>query len=160
MGFEADANGLNVWYGPRKVASEIQGVAGKDVTGGVLRQLVIDFSYDALPAADADNNANQVIPAGSYIESAHLEVLVAFAGGTSYDIGTERTDGTDIDVDGIDNDIALADMDEVGDRVKSDGALIGTESSNDYDSQIVVTATGTYTAGKARLVVNYVPPSV
>jgi len=167
MAFEADGNGLHVWYGPRQVASEIQGAAGKVRTSGNVKELVIDFSYDQLPAASSNNALNQVIPAKSLILEAQVEVLTAFAGGTSYDIGTEQTDGTDIDTDGIANDILLASLNAAGKRVLLDpnntdslsGALIGKVSSTTLDSQIIVIATGTFTAGKARLTIRYIPPS-
>lgn len=112
----------------------------------------INFSYDTLPAASVDDAIVQTLPANSYIESATLRVLEAFAGGTSYNIGLYETDGTAIDADGIDAAIALTAIDAVGETVLCDGALVQALTGIGTDAaQVVIAATGTFTAGRASL---------
>lgn len=110
------------------------------------------------PAPDAND---AFIPAGSYIKNAYLIVETAFTSGgaATLNIGTYQSDGTAIDADGIDAAIALAAL-NAGDKVVvCDGVQVGgttTVGSNkayvefDYD-------TAAYTAGKAKLYVEYIP---
>lgn len=121
------------------------------------RVQVVTFSYDDLPTYGTDV-AILSIPANSYIESATLRVIEAFAGGTSYDIGLYEDDGTAIDADGIDDDILLAAINAVGETVACNGALVGsTAGIGSAAGQVVVAATGSFTAGKAELAVTYKP---
>lgn len=162
-------DGLLVRFGQDQ-ARETQGVMAHPRTAGALRHMVVDINWDDLPTftTDSDNDGtldafsgqDNFIPAGSYISRALLVVETAFAGGTSYDIGLYDEDGSAIDADGIDDDIAVADLgtDEV---VDCDGTLVGGTvtigSSNGY---LVVAATGTFTAGKAKLFIEYLPVDV
>lgn len=109
------------------------------------------FSFDDLPLNGVDA-AILRIPANSRIKEATFTVITAFAGGTSYDFGLEQVDGTDIDVDGIDDDIITADINAVGETVVCDGTLVGnTAGIGTADGQLAVVATGNFTAGKGRL---------
>lgn len=141
-------------YGPR----EIEDVLPSKYAGNRGEEIVeVTFSFDDLPDNGADA-ANLTIPANSRIKEATLHVITAFAGGTSYDIGLEQTDGTVIDADGIDAAVALAAIDAVGETVDCDGALVAnTAGVGANDAQIVVSENGTFTAGKARLRVVYEP---
>ena len=124
--------------------------------------LEVVFSYDDLPVASTDN-ANLTIPANAHIVTARLQVLTAFADGTSYDIGLEQDDGTVIDADGLfpAADVLLADL-AAGNMIEGSGALIVTEDGAPVASiganagQIVVSENGTFTAGKAKITVEYV----
>lgn len=119
--------------------------------------LEVTFNYDDLPVNEEDH-ATYRIPANARIKSATLTVVEAFAGGTSYDIGLIQPDGTAIDAAGIDDDVLLAAINAVGETVACDGALVGnTAGIGTADAQLIVTATGTFTAGKARLRVVYEP---
>lgn len=162
MAFEADGNGLNVWYGPRKVGSQI-GLPGEVKNTGMVKTVVIDFTYDSLPTYSLTNAADLVIPVNSLILSARLEVLTVFAGGTSLAVGLNRNGlVTAIDADGLitDANCGLTAIDDsVGERVIGTGALVGAVSDATYDAQVVVAATGTFTAGKARLVIEFIPKS-
>jgi len=117
--------------------------------------MVHTFSFDDLPVAGEDE-ANLRIPGNARIIKATLRVLTAFAGGTSYNLGLSESDGTVIDADGIDAAVALTAIDAVGETVLCNGALvnnlvgIGTAAG-----QLVVAATGTFTAGKAVLEIQY-----
>jgi hypothetical protein len=141
-------------YGTREIEDKLPtkyvGERGEEI-------LEFTFSYDDLPAFGQDE-AIYRIPANSRIKEATLTVITAFAGGTSYDIGLEEPDGTDIDVAGIDDDILLAAINAVGETVVCDGALVGnTAGIGTADGQVTMTATGTFTAGKARLRIVYEP---
>lgn len=130
------------------------------------------FNFDDLPTNGLDE-AILRIPANARIKSATLRVITAFAGGTSYNIGLNQPDGTVVDADGIDAGILLAAIDAVGETVICDGALVenftidatsvSTTEPPLYTAptiganaaQVVVVATGTFTAGKAVLDVVY-----
>lgn len=115
------------------------------------------FSYDDLPTYGKDA-AILKIPANARIKSATLTVITAFAGGTSYNLGLYDEDGNVIDADGIDAGVLTAAIDAVGETVACDGALVAnTAGIGTTAGQLVVAATGTYTAGKARLRVVYEP---
>ena len=86
-----------------------------------------------------------------------------FAGGTSYDIGLEQSDGsTAIDADGLFDAVVLADLDATpGVSVTAaehagtnSGVLIGQKLL--VDGYRMVVATGTFTAGEAVFVLEYV----
>ena len=114
------------------------------------------FSYDDLPAATLDE-AQQVIPANSFIESATLRVLTPIDGTTpTLTIGLVEKDGSTIDADGIDAAIAESAIDAIGETVLCDGALVaklvGTGAAA---GQLVVTTGGTVTAGKFSLEIVY-----
>lgn len=153
MGIEVAAvRGVAVHYGARSTDGKYGRYGGES---GVTKSAEWTFSYDDLPVAGTDI-LGVSLPAYSQISSARLEILTAFAGGTSYNLGLEQSDGTDIDVDGIDAAVALTAMDGVGDAVQCDGALVGgILSTGAAAAYLTVVATGTYTAGKARLVVEY-----
>jgi hypothetical protein len=138
-------------------AREIEDVLGSKYAGsnGVNIMNWV-FSFDDLPVATLDE-AQQVIPGNSFIESATLRVITPIAGTTpTLTIGLVEKDGTTIDADGIDVAIAATAIDAVGETVLCDGALvakllgIGVEAG-----QLVVTTGGTVTAGKFSLEIIY-----
>lgn len=131
-----------------KLPSVYEGSAGEEV-------LEVVFSYDDLPNYGTDN-ANLAIPANAWVKDATLRVITGFAGGTSYDIGLYQEDSTVIDADGIDAAVATAAIDTAGETVACDGALVAnTAGIGSAAGQVVVAATGTFTAGKAILRITY-----
>lgn len=115
----------------------------------------IVFNFDDLPTNGLDAEIKR-IPANAHIVKATLRVITAFAGGTSYNIGLNQPDGTVIDADGIDAAVALTAIDAVGETVLCDGALVAnTAGIGTAVGQVVIAATGTFTAGKASLEVEY-----
>ena len=104
MGNWTNEDGLQVQYGELTVA-RVGGVSAP------VQRLVIDFDYSDLPSFTADLNNDGTkngffggdanIPAGAFITNAYIVVTTAFTGGTSYDIGTYKADGTVIDANGI-----------------------------------------------------------
>jgi len=144
-------NGVRNYYGPQAAEHKVPGLIETD---GVTREQVIDFAYDDLPAASADGSRNIVIPANSLIVSSRLHVVTAAAGGTSYIIGTYTTAGVAVDANGLHTTILTAALSSkawlVGGGAQV-GATVGTS-----DVQIVVAATGGFTAGHYRLILEYV----
>jgi hypothetical protein len=103
-------------------------------------------------------DADSYIPAGSIITSCLLLTDVAWVGGTNVEIGTYQKSGTAIDADGIDAAILTAAL-TAGSVIVNDGALAANKlSSATLDSYIGVVLTGTYTAGKSRLIIEYYTP--
>ena len=139
--------------------------------GGV-KTLTVDFTYDSLPTftADLDNDGTldgfvagpAFIPEGSYIKSATLVVTEDWATADSADltIGLYEADGTAVDADGIDVAIEATALD-AGDIVECDGALVAANTKLVDANGYVVAAigTGAFTAGSARLVIEYITPT-
>ncbi len=118
------------------------------------------MDYNNLPAPGV-NNLQQVIPAGSTIVRALLRVVTAFAGGTSYTVGLAQADGTPISATGLFTaaNLPLASLTPAGKLVTGTGALVGAVSSATLDGELVVAASGTFTAGRAEIIVEYLTPA-
>jgi len=130
--------------------------------------LAPNFDKDAGGGATPDSFSDRVayIPAGAVVLTANLLVKTTFAGGTSFTIGTARQDGTAIDADGFFTGTECAVAGNKLDAGKSivaagvdvmqtSGTFDGSCVSTTYDGYVTVTPTGTFTAGKARLVIRY-----
>jgi hypothetical protein len=134
-------NGLNAQNGVKTMVFEL-----KDAT--------------KLGTSDVNPQPNDAfIPAGSYITKASLVVTTAFTSGGSatLGIGLQQADGSIIDADGIDAAIAVADL-AANKAVVCNGALVGgtatVGAANAYMS--VVYGTAAFTAGAAKLVIEYI----
>ncbi len=157
-------DGVYVRYG-----TELAEVAeGGVTTKGVIRHLVVDLDYSDLPAftADLDNDGtadgfsgeDPFIPAGSYVTKAYIVPTTTFAsaGATTLSLGFAQEDGTVIDADGIDATVAKAAL-AAGAAVNCDGAMVGGTVATTVDAYVYSTvATGPYTAGAGKLVIEYV----
>ena len=101
------------------------------------------------------------IPAGSYITGAHLIVTTAFTSGGSatLTIGTYTQAGVAVDADGIDAAIALAAL-GADKAVACDGAAVGgTATVGGADVYVeAIYGTAAFTAGEAKLVIEYIEP--
>jgi hypothetical protein len=158
MGNHTNADGLQVQHGEQDVAR----VGGVDAPS---KRLVVDFVFDDLPSFTADLNNNGTkngffggdanVPAGAFITNAYIVVTTAFAGGTSYNIGLYDSAGSALDVDGIDAAVATAAL-AANKAVVCNGASVGGTVTEASDGFIVIAATGTYTAGAAKLVIEYI----
>jgi putative methionine-R-sulfoxide reductase with GAF domain len=133
---------------------------------GSLRETLVfdidDASTIGATVAAADINANDAyIPAGAYITSAYLIVETAFAGATAQlNVGLYEKDGTVIDADGIDATIAVTAIDAAGDVVACDGAAVGGVVVADTANDMYVAVdydTAAFTAGKGKLIVEFIP---
>ncbi|MBL4795791.1 MAG: hypothetical protein JKY50_00095 [Oleispira sp.] len=160
MGNWTNEDGLQVQYG-----TQDEHLTGTTKDGKFT--MVVDWSFDDLPTFKADLNNNGTlngfsgadanIPQGAYITDAYVVVTTAFAGGTTYNMGFYEEDGSVIDVDGLDAAVAVADM-GAGEVVRCNGALAGGTLSMAENGYLVIAATGTYTAGVAKLYIEYVNP--
>jgi len=151
--------GVLTSYGPRPT-NETNG--GKLGSKGRIKQITYKFSYDDLPGGGTDA-LRAFVPAGAVIVDAYIIPTTDFAGGTSYDIGLEQSDGsTAIDADGLFDALVLADLDATpGSSVTAaehagtnSGVLIGQKLL--VDGYLLVAATGTFTAGVAVFMIEYV----
>lgn len=144
-------DGLLVRFGPN---AGVRGAkAGVTRGAGKHRELVltVDLAGPARTVFSADlNNDGTVdgftgldtpIPAGALILSQRLRTLVTPAGGTNFSVGTFQKNGT------ADNAAGLRTT------AGADGAQVNTQLS--ADRYVTVTTTGTYTAGKVQIVINY-----
>ncbi len=94
-----------------------------------------DGTLDGFTGLDAQ------LPTGVHISGQRVIVLETPAGGTSYSVGTFDQDGTVQDADGIRTDAG------------ADGVLVGTDLA--AAANVAVTTTGTYTAGRVKVIINY-----
>lgn len=159
-----NSDGLTVRFGQDQ-ARETQSLMAKSAQAGPKEYMEVAINYDDLPTFTTDLNndgtnngfsdQDAYIPAGAYITKASLIVTTAFAGGTSYNIGTYNQAGTVIDADGIDAGVLTAAL-AANLAVACNGALVGGTGLITADSYLVVAATGTFTAGAAKLVIEYI----
>ena len=158
-----NSDGLTQEYGKRTVEDDIR---RNPSVYGAISQVAVQLDYDNFPNYDEDASGGATmdsfgdkqafVPAGSFIVNAYLVVETAFAGGTNVTIGLYNKAGTAIDADGIDATIATAAL-AANMAVVCDGALVrGTATVGAADAYLKATFTGTYTAGKSRLVIEYV----
>ena len=161
MAFE-DSAGLSVrnHYGPRTTNNKF---GGHLPGNGAIRQLEYVFSYDDLPAAGT-SEMELLIPDNSMIVDVYWQTLDTFAGGTSYDIDVVTTAGAAIGSgeDKLYDALILSEINAIGEMSVS-STHSGTNSGNALNvqltepAQLQVAATGTFTSGKARIVIDYIP---
>lgn len=151
-----NSDGLEVRFTNPEAGQTGAGVS----TLGAVKNIVLDFDFATAITAAADGH-EAFIPAGSYIKSATLIVTTAAtSGGTAtLTIGLAQKDGSVIDADGIDAAIALADL-AAAKVVKCNGDLAGGVASiganNAYIYTTPTTAGDAFTAGRGKLVIEYI----
>lgn len=159
MGTIAYPNQARQEFGPVDVTTSLPGTTR---TAGGTKELVVPFKFDSLPTASSVDASFQFIPANSIVTRVIVRpaaaVGVAFAGGTSYTIGTDQANGTDIAAAGLANGITLAQLNAgcvlvVGHAQAGTQIGVGIGAINAF---VVAVATGTFTAGSTELVIEYV----
>lgn len=153
-------DGLVVGFGTR-TAEDLRG--GETNTLGTLEEMVIEFNYDDLPDGSTDGSYG-TIPANALVQDAFFETLDTFAGGTDYNIDLVDTAGTAIGsgTDKLWDALVLADINAIGERSVS-STHGGTNSGNALNvalasaGMLKLTANGTFTSGKGRIVIRYIP---
>lgn len=161
MGFEADSlRGVLKHYGVRNVNQKY----GGDICDDVIKTAVWTFDYNDLPDA-ATNNLGLSIPAYAKILSAKLEILTGFTStSTTSDltVGLQQADGTEIDNDGLIT-AAQATQTTIATRGNfidgasgTPGALIGASIGAAAGELVVTPSADDLTAGKARVIVQYI----
>ncbi len=98
---------------------------------------------------------NAIFPANSYIQSVAGSVLVAVAGATTVDLGTQYYDGTEYDYNGLIN--AMGSLTTTGEKTATAGAQVGTTLAS--PGRLTVTTAGQATAGKVSLRVQLFVPA-
>lgn len=146
-----NADGLIIGFGKNKPAKE-----GKpqEMDGGMKSAAVV-FTYDDM----ATGTVNVPVPAGSKIVSVALHVETTFLGGTSLEVGDGSDDNGFITATAA----AVANL-VAGATINSDGVYAyGATDTVAHEQHLYASAdtidvkvTGTFTAGKAALVVVYV----
>lgn len=136
-----------------------------DVVLKLLPAGVVNFSADLNNDGTKDGfyNGDVHLPAHASITGVYLVSGETAVGGTSIAVGLYKADGTPIAATGLITATAgvTANM-AIGERINGDGTLTpataGTSGVGPDPAFIGITATGTFTAGKARLVVEYIDP--
>ena len=134
------------------------GDAGVPAGNGVnaaseIKTMVVSIDTTA-GAVDFNNAEDAFIPVGSFLKSATLLPTTTLVGGTSIDLGFVDADGNALDADGIVDAATLA---EINAGHVCDGADIGTVISSTKDAYVSLSVvTGTFTAGVAKLVLEYI----
>lgn len=156
-------DGLMIRFGQDQ-ARETQSIPAVSAPYGAFRTMTVDINWDDLPTFTADLNndgTNEAfsddhpyIPAGAFITRAFIVVEEAFASGTDYDIGLYDAAGNALDAVGIDEAILLASL-AANEVHTCDGANVGGTITEAVDAYIVVAETGSFTAGKGKLVIEY-----
>ena len=119
-----------------------------------------DDPMTATGMAEFKDENTPFLPAKSYITRAYFVVTTAFAGSSgALDIGLMQADGTVVDIDAIDDGIAVTAIDAVGDVVNCNGAAVGgvVKTSATLDTYVCFTEdpTNAFTAGAGYLVLEY-----
>jgi hypothetical protein len=146
--------------------------------GGLVKEIVIDYDLAELGAngvsytsdlnndgtRDGFNTGDCCLPANASVLRVTSVTSVAAAGGTSITLGTFALDGTAIDADGLitATEGVVANQNLVGGRTYGAGAYVATSVDTPgigaADGYLAITASGTYTAGKGRILIEYIDP--
>lgn len=146
-------------------------------TLGAVKTLVMDFDLELVGASatwfpvDITNNGTNdgfseeepFIPSGSAVISCNAYCKEIAAGGTEFTLGTFTKAGATTDIDGLINATngAIANMGAIGERIIGTGDQMA-DATGDVglasDCYLAITTTGTYTAGKGTIVIEYIPP--
>lgn len=173
----ANSAGLGVrnHYGPR-LMTEAQEGGGQQSLGGHVKVAEWVFSYDNLPTPATEGAMTTYIPQGAWIVSAKIHAVTGFVGGTGYDIGLQQNDATEIDDNGLWDALVVAELATINEwsaAEQHDGTdsgklvnglkLADGDVANSYvalaaDGYLVVVANGTFTAGVAKLMIEYIEP--
>jgi hypothetical protein len=146
--------------------------------GGLIKEIVIDYDLAKLGAdgvsyttdinndgtVDGFTTGDCYLPANASVLRVVSVTSVAAVGGTSITLGTFALDGTAIDADGLitATEGVIANQNLVGGRTYGAGAYVATSVDTPgigtADGYLAITASGTYTAGKGRILIEYIDP--
>lgn len=154
-----NSDGLRIMFGTEK--GEANDTGSHAVPAIHTMEVDIDWSDITAAASHITNQTvnDAFIPAGAYIKSATIIPSTAFtsAGSATLTVGLCQADQTVIDADGIDATVAKAAL-AANTVVACDGALVGGTATVGANDAYVYFTTGTaaWTAGRARLIIEYV----
>lgn len=155
-----NSDGLRVHFpGDERIVS-----GGEYPGAGELRVIEVEFDAADVGTSVTILDYDVIIPRNSRIEQVELVSETAFTNATSFDFGLTRLDGTtELDNDGLINDVALASINANGEKntynvgTSGAGALIGTTTA--YPGYLNATRTGTAGVGHGVLRVKLYVPS-
>lgn len=173
-----NADGLQVDFG-QDIARNINSENHTTylVTYGAINQLEIDVNFLKLTQAGGNNFTSDLnndatldgfyggdvyLPANSSVLRATFVTTEAATGGTSFTVGTRTAAGAAIaDTSLITaTEGVIANINTIGKRVYGAGSLVattaGTAGVGTADAYIYIATTGTFTAGKGRLIIEYI----
>lgn len=174
-------DGLTVKFGdyyknPSNFTNVPRAYAG---TGRMIKSIVIDYDLAQLSASggvsytrDLNNDGvvdgfdlgDTYLPANSSVLRVTVIATEAAAGGTSITLGTYGLTGTAISANSLvtATEGVLANLNAVGKRTYGAGALVaataGTAGVGTSDAYVALAASGTFTAGKGRILIEYIDP--
>jgi hypothetical protein len=173
-------DGLQVKFGNyyREAGNFVNVARALPSKGGLVKEIVIDYDLAELGAngvsytsdlnndgtRDGFNTGDCCLPANASVLRVLSVTSVAAAGGTSIALGTFALDGTAIDADGLitATEGVVANQNLVGGRTYGAGAYVATSVDTPgigtADGYLAITAVGTYTAGKGRILIEYIDP--
>lgn len=176
-----NADGLTVKYAGyfRDPANSVNKANELSVSGAI-KQIELDFDLTRIPTTtvsystdlnndgikDGFNIGDVYLPANASVLRATMIALDAAAGGTSFTVGTYTLAGAAIAATGLitATEGVLANINAAGKRVYGNGALVattaGTGGVGNADAFIGISTTGTFTAGRGRLIIEYIDPLV
>ena len=175
-----NADGLTVKFGsyykdPTNFANRSKGLsilgANKQIEMDIDLSLIptgtVSYTTDLLNAGALTgfNSGDVRLPANASVKEVVLVMSVAAAGGTSFVVGTFQQAGTVVSANSLitATEGVLANVNAIGKRIYGAGALVstaaGTAGVGVSNAYIGVTTTGTFTAGKGRLILIYVDPT-
>lgn len=145
-------------------------------TDGAFEQIEIDVDLASIATgtvsytADLNNDGvadgfisgDGYLPAHSSVTRVTLVMTEAAAGGTSFTVGTYGKNGTAIAATSLitATEGVLANVNAIGKRIYGAGALVavtaGTAGVGAADAYVGIAPTGTFTAGKGRLIIEYI----
>jgi hypothetical protein len=111
-----------------------------DLEGPARTTFTADLDNDG--TNEAFNSSNTPLPANVIIDQVRVIETETPAGGTDWAVGTYEEDGTVVDADGLVTALGAA------------GAQVGTQTTDVW--YVAVVTTGTYTAGKLKIIVEYI----
>jgi hypothetical protein len=161
-------NPANFVNRPRELASR----------GGLIKEIVIDYDLARLGAngvsytsdlnndgtLDGFNTGDVSLPANASVLRVTLVASEAAVGGTSITLGTFGLTGTAISATSLitATEGVIANLNTIGGRTYGAGALVAasvdTAGVGTADAYIALTASGTFTAGKGRILIEYIDP--
>jgi hypothetical protein len=166
----------NYWSDPTNFVNK-----AKKVSEGaaVVKQLIVDVDFTRIPTgtvsysadlnndgtADGFHDGDTRLPANASVLRAVFVASEAAVGGTSFTIGTYNKAGTAIAATGLftATEGVIANINAIGKRTYGAGALVstavGTAGVGTANAYVGVSTTGTFTAGKGRLVIDYIDPT-
>lgn len=143
---------------------------------GAIKTIEIDYDLTQIPTGtvsyssdlnndgtvDGFSNADTYIPADATVIRAIVIATTAAAGGTSFTVGTYTKAGAAIVATGLvtATEGVLANINTVGKRTLGAGALcavaVGTAGVGTADAYVGIGTTGTFTAGKGKIIIEYI----